>query len=100
MREHFVNTRLNDEEISLLDSLRKGTSLSRSSYMRAAALGTPPRVIPSINREQWVALSRVGSNLNQLAAAANIGGFPAGVEASIEETRRLLRDVRAQLVGG
>ena len=100
MRKHFVNTRLSDEEISLLDSLRKETSLSRSSYMRAAALGAPPRVIPSINREQWVALSRVGSNLNQLAAAANIGGFPAGLEASIEETRRLLSDVRAQLVGG
>ena len=100
MRKHFVNTRLSDEEISLLDSLRKETSLSRSSYMRAAALGTPPRVIPSINREQWVALSRVGSNLNQIAVAVNSGSFPAGVLISIDEAKALLRDVRDMLVGG
>lgn len=100
MRKHFVNTRLSDEEISLLDSLRKETSLSRSSYMRAAALGAPPRVIPSINREQWVALSRVGSNLNQIAVAVNSGSLPAGVLISIDEAKSLLRDVRDMLVGG
>ena len=84
----------------LLDNLRKGTALSRSAYMRMAALGTPPRIIQPINREQWVALSRMGSNLNQLAVAANSGNLPRDVLSSVEEAKKLLRDVRAQLIGG
>lgn len=100
MREHFVNIRMDDEEIRLLDNFRKDTALSRSSYMRVAALGSPPRIIPSINREQWVALSRVGSNLNQLAAAANRGILQKEALDSVKEAVDLLHDVRAQLVGG
>ena len=100
MRGYFVNTRLNDEEMNLLDNLRKGTALSRSAYMRMAALGTPPRIIQPVNREQWIALSRMGSNLNQLAVAVNSGNLPRDVLSSVEEAKKLLRDVRAQLIGG
>ena len=101
VRNNFVNTRLSDEELRLLDSLRVGCSLSRSAYLRQAALDTPPRVIPSVNRRQWVELSRIGGNLNQIASAACSGAsLPPDVMQSIEETKALLSQVRNLLIGG
>ena len=100
-RKNFVNTRLSDDELRLLDSLRESSSLSRSSYLRQSALGVQPKIIPSVNRQQWVELSRIGSNLNQLAYAVNRdGSIPSSIGQSIEETKALLAQVRNLLIGG
>lgn len=100
MRKNFVNVRLNDDELKAIDSYRKETNLSRSAYMRETAIGNPPRVIPSINRNQWLELSRLASNLNQLAYEAHLGRFHSETEGIIKDTRQILRDVRNLLVGG
>lgn len=100
MRKNFVNIRLSDDELKAIDSYRKETKLSRSTYMRETAIGNPPRVIPSVNRNQWVELSRLASNLNQLAYEAHLGCFHSETESVIKDTLQILREVRNLLVGG
>lgn len=100
MRERFVNVRMTDDELSLIDSYRKDTPLSRSAYMRETALATPPKIIPSINREQWASLARMGANLSQLAHHANLGRFSEPVGNVLQESLEVLKDVRRQLLGG
>ena len=100
MRERFVNVRMTDDELQLIDSFRKDTALSRSAYLRETALATPPKVIPSINREQWANLARIGSNLSQLAHQANLDRFNDSVESDVIEALTVLRAVRHQLLGG
>lgn len=100
MRKNFINVRLNNDELETIDRYRKETNLSRSTYVRETAIGNPPRVIPSINREQWIELSRLASNLNQVAYEAHLGRFHSETEGIIKDTQRILRDVRNLLVGG
>ena len=100
MRKNFINVRLNDDELKAIDYYRKETNLSRSAYMRETAIGNPPRVIPSVNRSQWIALSRLASNLNQLAYEAHLGRFHSETEGVIKDTQQILKDVRNMLVGG
>lgn len=100
MRDRFVNVRLDVSEVYRLDKLRASTTLSRSAYMREATLNSVPKVIPEINREQWVELSRIGANLNQIAHEFNIGRYDIGLADIISESLGVLKDVRASLIGG
>ena len=72
--------------------------LSRPSYLRACALGTPgPRArrTPPVNAEALgratAALNRVGSNINQIAHVLNMGGS----SISLQECFAALAEVRA-----
>lgn len=93
-RNHTVSTRLNADELERLDSLRAPVQMQRGEYLRAAALDRLPPMIPAINREAWVTLSRSAANLNQLSARLNVGGR---IEA--EEVREALADFRRCLLG-
>lgn len=100
MRNRFINVRFTDEEIGIIDMYRKETALTRSTFVRESALGRPPRVIPSINRDQWASLARLASCLNQLSHEANLGHFHTETETVIKDTMKLLSEVRTQLIGG
>jgi hypothetical protein len=92
-----------EEEASALESAQR-VGLSRSSYGRAALLGTPgPRAqrTPPVNAEvlarATAALNKLGSNVNTIARALNAGGaFGMGHEhvALLAEIRVVLRDIR------
>lgn len=64
-RKHPVTCRLTDSELAHVDRLRG--SMTAGEWMRTAALGRPPRIVPELNRSAWLELSRAASNLNQLA---------------------------------
>ncbi len=98
-RNLSINVRFHESEMEAIDRFRAGSKLSRSAYIRQTALSTPPVVIPSINREQWAELSRVASNLNQLAHLANDGFLSHSTEIEILKAKDLLRDVRSALIG-
>jgi hypothetical protein len=93
-RGHTVSTRLNAAELERLDSLRAPVQMQRGEYLRAAALDRLPPMIPAINRDAWVTLSRAAANLNQVAARLN-GGDLVGME----EIRAALADFRRSLLG-
>ena len=59
-----------------------------------AALDRLPPMIPAVNQQAWVALSRSASNLNQIAKKLNEGD-----QADFEEVREVLAAFRAALIG-
>ena len=94
-RQHRIGTRLTDAEVELVDA-RRG-SVSRGEWLRRAALGRPPRVIPEINREVWSELARIGGNLNQIARKLNQAGY--ATEADARAARAEIDRLRAALIG-
>ncbi len=65
-----------------------------AKYMRDQALGKPPVLIHPIAQEQWIALSHLASNLNQLTQYLHSGFDDAAVEAA-----RLVNRIRDGLIG-
>lgn len=73
--------------------------LPLSMFIRKAALGHRIATVPAGNAEKWASLSRLASNLNQLAHHLNAGraaGFDAGL---IEELLDEVRSLRLELLG-
>lgn len=87
-RKHPVTCRLTDAELAHVDRLRG--SMTAGEWIRTAALGRPPMIIPELNREAWLALSRAASNLNQLAKTSHF------TEVDVTEH---LKAFRAALIG-
>lgn len=87
-RKHPVTCRLTDVELEHVDRLRG--SMSTGEWIRTAALGAPPRIVPELNRQAWLELSRAASNLNQLAKKSHF----ADVDITSE-----LKKFRAALIG-
>ncbi len=91
---------LSDDERAMLEIKARAACLPTSTFLRRVALKkkieTPPT---EISRSQYAELARVGSNLNQIAAAINAGkahGIDVGV---IHELATQLRLVRLLLIG-
>jgi hypothetical protein len=84
-------------ELVIIDDKARTAGLSRASYLRALALGSPgPRAkrSPTVNVEALAhataALNKVGSNLNQMARVLNAGGATITAHecfAALAETR-------------
>jgi hypothetical protein len=93
--------RFNKDEIERLDALRDLFAMSRAKYMRTRALDDPlPRttIVPELNREAWVQLSRSASNLNQIAHHLNT--YEINLETiNIPVIEKLLKQFRNNLVG-
>lgn len=91
-RVHTVSVRLNAAELAWLDAQRVRVRMQRGEYLRAAAFGKLPPVVPELNREAWIALARTAANLNQIAYRLNSGDtLPlAEVRAALDAFRRNL----------
>ncbi len=86
-RTHYVAVRCTPAELTILAAKAERAGLSRGAYLRAVALGsTRPRAArrPVVEKVELARLlgelGKVGSNLNQLARAANCGVSPALAE--------------------
>lgn len=87
---HVVAIRLNRGEQAHIERLASEAGLPPATFIRQAAMGSvvPARVeIPAVNRETYLELARVGSNLNQIAHHLN-AGTATGVDESV--IRRLV----------
>jgi hypothetical protein len=82
---------LNKDELALLDN-RRG-KYTRGEYLRRSFLRSLPRSPPpEINREAWLALSKVAGNIATIATAMRTGEYiPLDqIKAEIEAFRREL----------
>lgn len=93
-----VSTRLTPAETARLDNLRG--KILRGTYLRLILMDTVPPYIPAINRQAYVELSRLGSNLNQVVRAFNtIGSSPeymADIQSLLAELRLSLIQLRKE----
>ncbi len=93
LRTHCVSSRLSKEEIALLDE-RRG-KYARGEYLRLAFLRSlPPAPVPAINREAWLALSKVAGNLETLATAMRGGEY-----IPLDQIKEAVEDFRMELIG-
>ena len=111
-REHRVDVRFNDEELEVLDTNRNLCSMSRSAYIRSAALrevyarkANKPVTHNADAAKLVAAVNKVGVNVNQMARAlntANVGGLEMvkvllstrdGVKEVQESVDKLLAEV-------
>jgi len=91
---------LTDHERAVLEIKARAACLPMSTFLRRVALKKkieqPPK---EISRKQYAELARVGSNLNQIAAAIN-AGKASGIDVDvIHELATQVRLLRMQLIG-
>ena len=94
VRGQRVSVYLSDAERELLTDRAQEVGLRLPVYIRDAALDRLPPMIPALNREAWVSLSRAAGNLNQIARAVR-----GGEAAQASEVRTALDEFRAALIG-
>jgi hypothetical protein len=108
VRTERIPVACDEEEFFQIGERASAVGLSRPSFLRACALGTPgPRArrSPPINAEALgratAALNKVGSNLNQIAHVLNAGGVGLTLQecfAALAETRAAAAVIR-EIVG-
>jgi hypothetical protein len=95
----MIMVRINTTELERLDALRGLFNMSKSEYIRSRILSdviTQRPVVPELNRQAWVELSRAASNLNQIAHHLNISGVET---LEVDEITKALVNFRKALVG-
>lgn len=92
-RNFCVSVRMNIGELTELDNKRG--RIPRGEWLRLASEDKLPPIIPTINCEAWVQLSRSASNLNQVSRKLN-----SNEEVDVTELRQVLADFRLKLLGG
>jgi len=65
LRSYCISVRLNNEELSLLNTKRG--RYRKGEWLRMASLQKLPPIIPAINTEAWKALSEISQNLIRIA---------------------------------
>ena len=102
----MVTTGYSADEFAQLDEAASRTGLSRAAYQRVQSLHTPPKTRSTrrapIERELLAKtlgqLGKIGSNLNQIAHAANMDeSGRIDIEAMLAELRGLLPSILKSL---
>lgn len=96
-----LNVRFNKQEKQILIEKARVAGITATEWARFCALETDPperRIIPELNREAWLELSRLSSLLN---AEASSVGANKNVELNelLTTLQQLLADVRNRLIG-
>lgn len=106
-REAIVFVRLTRQEKAELAEVARDMGLSLSAYARGVLLDRPlpPRrhrpAIPEVNRQLYVGLNRIGTNLNQMAERMNREEFPDRKEMFdiLELLAQAIGDIKGELIG-
>lgn len=95
-RNKRVGVRLNETEFAEMEKKRAKTGFSREAYLRQViANGTVREAPPADYPKLLTALSRIGNNLNQIAAAANAVRYisPDALRQTQEELDHILKEI-------
>lgn len=97
LRTFCVSVRLNNAELTKLNTLRK--HYSKGEWLRMAYLKNFPTVIPTINIEAWKSLSDISQKLNRIAI--HIDGKSEDSQLTHTElfaVKRQLKELRQHLL--
>lgn len=73
-RAYSIRPGFNQHEFEKLEQRAEAAGLDISEFVRRLALNQQFHALPTINRQALVELSKIGSNVNQLARVANVTG--------------------------
>ncbi|WP_410054142.1 plasmid mobilization protein [Cupriavidus sp. BIC8F] len=99
---NVVAIRLSQGERTLVERRAAEVGLPMATFIRQAALGVvvPARPeIPAVNREAYLELARVGSNLNQVAHHLNAGTATGVDESIVRRLAAVTRTLARQVLG-
>lgn len=99
-RPHRMEFRAAPEEWTAITEKAKQAGMPTATYARHAALSQPmPTRSTRIEAEAVAALNRLGSNLNQIAKAANGGGLTPPQVQALGALGRKINDAVTDLKG-
>ncbi|MBC2594868.1 plasmid mobilization relaxosome protein MobC [Ruficoccus amylovorans] len=99
-----VTCKLSAADLAVISRKSAAAGKTHSTFLRDAALASHVQVspaIPTINGDQWWALSKVASNLNQLTHICHISEASPNsgrVLETLDELRQQLASIRADLI--
>ncbi len=96
-RNTRVSVYFSDDELAALDHRRGGRS--RGQWLREAGLGELPALVPELNREAWVDLSRVAGLLGRYVVAIEVGNAKGMPSSVVTELRDQVQQLRNDLLG-
>lgn len=70
-RSYRIAVYLLAAEMRVISGFSELSGVCPATYLRKAALSTPPVVIPELNKQVWEQLGRSAANLNQIAKSLN-----------------------------
>ena len=98
-RSQTIGVCVSAAEAAHLRRVAAQVGMKPSAFLRAAALGVVPRVVPEGNRAHWLALGKLTATLTQLMAART-RGLPVTLdERLVTALRAEVRALRCALLG-
>lgn len=98
-RSQTIGVCVSGTEAAQLRRVAAQVGMKPSAFLRSAALGVVPRVVPEGNRAHWLALGKLTATLTQLMAA-RMRGLPVTLdERVVMALRAEVRALRCALLG-
>ena len=96
-----VGVRVSARELDAITSRAVAAGVTPCQWLREAALSRrlPSPPVPEVNRQEYSALARLGSNLNQLARAVNEGRPVTVPSALLQRLTGEVARLRLALIG-
>ncbi|ENQ0566872.1 hypothetical protein ACENGB_000535 [Escherichia coli] len=97
LRTHCVSVRLNNAELSKLNTLRG--DYAKGEWLRMASLQKLPTVVPPVNIGTWKTLGEINQKLNRIALHI----YSKSKDSQLTHTelfavRRLIKELRQHLI--
>ncbi|WP_145537914.1 ATP-binding protein [Yersinia alsatica] len=97
LRTHCVSTRLNNKELTKLNTLRG--HYTKGEWLRMASLNQLPPVVPEINHAAWIKLGDIAQQFNRVTSHLNNKSIDSGLtKTEIFFVKKLIKELRTNLL--
>ncbi|ENM0185952.1 TPA: hypothetical protein M5K08_004986 [Klebsiella pneumoniae] len=97
LRTHCVSVRLNNAELSKLNTLRG--DYAKGEWLRMASLQKLPTIVPPVNINTWKTLGEINQKLNRIALHIDSKSKDSQLtHTELFAVRRLIKELRHNLL--
>ncbi|ENV4959760.1 hypothetical protein O2284_005588 [Klebsiella pneumoniae] len=97
LRTHCVSVRLNNAELSKLNTLRG--DYAKGEWLRMASLQKLPTIVPPVNIDTWKTLGEINQKLNRIALHIDSKSKDSQLtHTELFAVRRLIKELRQHLI--
>lgn len=97
LRTHCVSVRLNNAELSKLNTLRG--DYAKGEWLRMASLQKLPTIVPPVNINTWKTLGEINQKLNRIALHIDSKSKDSQLtHTELFAVRRLIKELRQHLI--
>lgn len=93
-----VKVRMTQSDFEALKSRAESSGMKLPEFLRRSALSRKIKTVPIVNQQTFIALGKIGSNLNQLTRAANEGRI-VETGPTVATVLALVRQVKSEVLG-